>query len=249
MCPFCKGGASNETTFWMMRENTSVLYKCYRAKCGAGGKINVRSGTANQRKIELGGKRRVLETSPKELGEEEYEYITRRYYLSDEEVKRSELGITNLHTHKTPTRLYIPMFRRDRTIRGYTARDLSGLEDKKAITFKWRDDEPNLSWHNCRSSKALIIVEDQFSAIRASTYMNAVALMGVTLNKAKVDEIIRAGFTWAFIALDKDATRASIKTALEWRSYLKLRVLKLEEDLKDLSREELEKFMKELDGS
>lgn len=246
MCPFCKGGATGETTLFMRRDGRYVYYKCYRAKCGASGRVNVKNHTADVRIKELGGKRRVLETSPSELDQETRDYLVRRYHFTPEEIRRAELGITLMHSHQAPSRLYIPMFRRDGTPRGYTARDLTGLEDKKAMSYKWKEDEPNLAWYNNRRSKSLIIVEDCFSGLRASTYINSCALLGVTLDKAKVDEIMRAGFTEAYIALDKDATRVAIKQSIEHRTRLRLRVIALEKDIKDMEPEELKTFMEPL---
>jgi hypothetical protein len=245
-CPFCKGGASGENSMWMGRDGRYVKYKCYRAKCSVGGQINVRNSTAKERVEELGGKRRVLETSPLPLSPEDTEWLKERYYLTDEEITRNEIGTTKLHCHQVERRLYFPIFRFDRTIRGYTARDTEGLESRKSLSFKWHEEEPNLSWHVNRQSKKLIIVEDQLSSIRCSSYINAAALIGVTLNKDKVDELIRNGFTEAYLALDADATRVAIKLTLEWRGRIKLRPIQLGRDLKDLTREELEEFTKSL---
>jgi hypothetical protein len=246
LCPACKGGGSGERTLWMNRDSRYVLYKCYRAKCSIGGKVNVRNATASERKEELGGKRRLLEASPLPLTAEDIDWLKDKYHLSDEEIYRNELGRTRLHSYRVESRLYIPIFRFDRTVRGYTARDTEGLEAKKAVSFRWHEEEPNLSWHVARASKKLILVEDQFSAIRAGSYMNAAALLGVTLNKDKVDEIIRNGFAEAYLALDADATRKAIKTAIECRSRIKLRIVQLEEDLKDLPRDKLTEFMENL---
>ncbi len=242
-CPFCKGGTDNESSFFLRREGRYVYYKCYRAKCGVGGRLNVTNTTAAERKTELGGKRRVLETSPLELDEDTSEYLKGRYYLSPEELRRGEIGVTKMHCHQCSSRVYLPMFRRDGTIRGYTARDVTGEERVKALSFRWRDDEPNLAWYSNRKSKSLIIVEDCFSALRASSYLNGAALLGVDLSKDKVDEIVRGGFTSAYLALDGDATRVAIKQSLALRSRINLRVLALDKDIKDMTREELKQFM------
>jgi hypothetical protein len=249
LCPVCKGGATGEGSLHLRRDGRYVYYKCYRAKCDYSGRVNVQNTTASERKAELGGKRRVYETSPLDLDEGTYEYIIDRYSLSPEEIRRAELGITHMHTRQAQSRLYIPMFRRDGTVRGYTARDLTGEEGIKALSFKWKDDEPNLAWYNNRKSKSLIIVEDCFSGIRASSYMNSCALLGTDLSKEKVDEIMRNGFTHAYISLDKDATRNAIKHSIMHRTRLTLTVIALEKDIKDMDREELNKFMEPLIGT
>jgi hypothetical protein len=250
LCPACKGGSTGEKSLHLSRRGRYVYYKCYRAKCDCSGRINVNNSTSEDRKQELGGKRRVLETSPVKLDDDTFKYLTDRYSLSSDEIRRAELGTTTMHTHAAASRLYIPMFRRDGTARGYVARDLSGKEGVKALSMKWRPDEPNLAWYNNRASKQLIIVEDCFSAIRASSFINSCALLGTDLSKEKVDEIMRGGFTKAYISLDADATRVAIMHSLKHRTRLSLIVKALTKDIKDMTREELETFMRPLiDGT
>ncbi len=246
LCPACKGGRSGERSLSINRDKHRAYYKCWRASCSCSGLVNLGANYVVARKEQLGGKRHVLETSPQNINESISNILRAKWYLTDDEIRRAELGTTKLHCMKAECRLYVPLFRFDRTIRGYVARDLEGEESKKALTFKFRTEEPNLGWHPNRKSSKLIIVEDAISSIRASTYMNACCLLGTHLDKNKVDDIVRNGFTEAYLALDKDATRKSVLTAIEWRNRLKLNVVRLDRDIKDLQPNELKEFMKEL---
>lgn len=245
-CPFCKGGQSYEKSFSITREAHVVRYRCYRASCGANGRFNTRSGMAMERKTELGGKTREFEVLPAPLDDVTVRYLQDRYSLSTVEIRRAELGLTRRYSAGTDSRIYVPTFRPNGTTRGYLARDILGTQSPKALTFLFRTDEPNMGWYRNKRSKKLVIVEDAFSAIRASEYMNATYLLGTDLSKGKVDEIRRESFDVVYLALDKDATRKAIKQALEWRSYLDLKVIELDKDLKDLSRRNLTTFMENL---
>jgi DNA primase len=251
MCPFCEGGSTKEQTLFMLRDGRKVIYKCYRASCGKGGLLNLGTLAAGERKEELRKKEWVLEVRSDPLDAATEEYLKTRYFLSDQELRRSEIGTTTKYCQAATHRVYIPVLRYNRTIRGFVARDISGKENKKALSFMWNKDEPILAWYTNPSSNKLLIVEDPFSALRASSFVNSVALLGTDLSKAKTDEIVRNGFTEAWMALDKDATRQAVKLAVKLKDRLKLRVLVLDEDLKDLTRKELEEFFKEkeLDGS
>lgn len=93
------------------------------------------------------------------------------------------------------------------------------------------------------SSSDCIIVEDIYSALRASEYMNAVALLGTNLNESRVYNIKQQGFKNVYLALDADVFDAVIRYVQQWRSVLRMKPVKLERDIKNLSPEELQEFM------
>ncbi len=246
LCPSCDGGRTKERTLSLTRDKHRVFYKCWRASCDFSGCFRLTGGDFLKYKERSGVKFRELETTPKPLDEEYLGIVKDKWNLTEAETKRAELGLTTLHTRECYYRLYIPLFRYDGTVRGYVARDVSGLESKKALTFKFHQEEPNLGWHVNRTSKNLILVEDAISSIRASSYLNAACLLSTQLDKGKVDELIRNGFTKAYLALDKDATRTAIKLAANWNHLVKLNVIALDKDLKDMEREELRDLMENL---
>lgn len=240
VCPACNGGATHEGSLHLRRENDFVFYRCYRASCNFAGRVRV-SGTVELRAARA--KRREFVTDPDRLTDEAREYLLNRYLLSDEEFRRAGMGSTTRYGVKG--RVYIPTYRLDGTVRGYVARDISGEQQPKALSFKFRDDEPSLHWYSKKGSKSCVLVEDAFSALRCSSYLTSGALLGTELPEVGVDEVRRACFSEVFLALDKDATKKAVKLALRYRDVLPMTVVPLPKDLKDMGREELEAFVKE----
>lgn len=99
-----------------------------------------------------------------------------------------------------------------------------------------------MAWYPNRKSRKLVIVEDQLSAIRASEYMNAVALLGTNLNEEQAYEIQRQKFQESYIALDADAIKQQTALVIRHRGILRLTPLMLKKDLKDHTPQELEEF-------
>jgi hypothetical protein len=120
---------------------------------------------------------------------------------------------------------------------GYVVRKLDGQVGPKTLSFL---DGNKGAWYGCEGSSELVIVEDQLSALRASEYMNAVALLGVNMT----DEVVRCiekapGYTGIFLALDADAFPTAIKLAHRVRPKFKMKVMKLKQDLKNMNEQEL----------
>lgn len=90
----------------------------------------------------------------------------------------------------------------------------------------------------------MVVVEDQFSAIRASDYLNAVALLGTHLDDIRAEEIKASKLSPIYLALDKDAWNKTIKYCIQYRSMLGLIPLRLEKDIKNMTTEELDQLMK-----
>lgn len=241
LCPFCNGGSSKERTLSLKREGRYVLYICHRDSCGHRGKLNVATRAAK----EIRQRKRSFVTNPSKLSDGDLSYLYYRYNLSDQEVSRLEPGWTTKYSPEGLGRVYLPCFRYDGTVRGYTVRDLTGSQSPKSLSFKYREDEPKLCWYYTSRKLPLIIVEDQFSAIRASSYCNSVALLGTHLSDDAIDEIRGVHHGKVFLALDKDATMTAVKTVVQNNSRLKMTVTALGRDLKDLTREELDSFFKD----
>jgi hypothetical protein len=245
LCPACKGGVTGECTFSVKRDSHHVYYKCHRASCGYAGRVRTSGEAADERRRE----KRIFRTfvlDPEPVQGEAAEAVKQKYLLSDDEYHRAGFGWTRAYSPPDhPGRLWIPMRRRDGGLRGYTVRDLTGQLPKKAMNFKLRDEDNTISWYNNRNSKKLILVEDAFSALRASSFMNAVNLSGVHVSEDDLDEFLRNGFTEAYIALDKDATKQAVKLALRYRGRYPLSVIPLPKDLKNMERDELADFLRE----
>lgn len=115
--------------------------------------------------------------------------------------------------------------------RGWCLRSYSGASPK-AKTYMDRDDH-RTSFYRKEGSRKVLAVEDIPSAVRASTYVNAVALLGTSCNTNQAWEIAEQfdHITWA---LDADATRQAFKLRADHALLFKHSdVLILHRDLKD----------------
>ena len=127
---------------------------------------------------------------------------------------------------------------------GYVARKLDNQNGAKTFTFA---SDTEGAWYMNRSSGTrLVIVEDQLSALKASQFVNAVALLGTNISEATLTAIKAGRYTDIYLALDADAFPKSIKLAVELRPHLKLNVIRLRKDLKNMAKVDIHSlFMKE----
>lgn len=170
------------------------------------------------------------------LDESTVSYLQERYHITTVDISRYGLGWDN-----ESDRLCIPTsdFLGNRT--GVVLRAL----DKRQPKTKTHTEKDALSWfvNHSATIPGLIIVEDQFSAIRASRYLTSVALLGTHLNDQRVAEVRACKLRPVYLALDADAWSTAVRYAVRYRSELRPHLLRLERDLKDLSPEELQEFM------
>lgn len=242
VCPFCGGGTNLDISFCMKREGYKVLYICHRASCGIKGVMSVGSKASKAARH----KKRVFVTDTDPLCPEARAFLMEHNHLSLTELNRGEISQTSHYSPAGRYRIYMPIFRPDGTVRGYACKDLFKQQSPKVLNFLFKEDECKVSWYSVRKSKALVVVEDQLSAIRLSSYVTSVALLGTHISEEFLDECLRTcGLDRdIYLSLDKDATNSAIKQALNLASRVKIRVVPLEKDIKDLTREELEVFVK-----
>ena len=241
LCPFCSGGSSGERTLSLKRDNHRILYMCHRASCGAKGSYSARSQAAKEYRRKE--RRFVTVTDP--LTDELASELMSKYHLTSEEIRRGEISTTTAYSSDGHLRVYLPKHRMDGTVRGYTARALDKVQTPKALSFVFHEDEPNLGWYFRGRSRPLVIVEDAFSALRVSSFCNAVYLSGTHISDAIADELVRSGITPVYLMLDRDATRQAVKLALRYSNKCKMHVVPLPMDLKNMARPVLEEFLTE----
>lgn len=240
LCPFCK---STDKAFSMKRDGDSLLFICYRASCGAKGRLRTRSKAAKaaikkQRTYVVG------DTIP----QEHIDYLKSKYLLSDQAISRAELGWTTHYSQpEMPGRLYIPCLDYTGKQRGYIARDLYKQQQPKSLTFRYREDSPTGGWYWRGAHLPVVIVEDAISAMRVSDDVNSYYLNGTNITDNDLNDLIRVPSSKKYLCLDKDATKKAISMALKLKSKIKLHVVPLTKDIKDLSEEEYEEFIKCLD--
>lgn len=110
----------------------------------------------------------------------------------------------------------------------------------KSLTRLYSDDALAMAWYRySRSSKDLIIVEDQASAIKMAPHMDAVALLSTNLSDDKIREIKKQGYNRIFLCLDRDAVGQAIVYGIRFRTELPaLQVRGIKKDIKDMNESE-----------
>lgn len=226
LCPACGGGASKEGTLSVTRRNGSLLWNCYRATCsfrGAeAGRYTGETGYTSKVSVR-GATGRWIVDEAEQIPEDYRALLESRYRLTAIHTQRFRLG-----WHEG--RLVLPVFSVNGEVRGCTLRSLTGQKPKSLSHVE----TGAIAWYTNRSSRTVIIVEDQLSAIRCSDYANSVALLGTDLSQERMAEIRSSGMA-PHLALDKDAYALAIKYAIQYRP---LPLLRLAKDVKDMTNEE-----------
>lgn len=252
-CPRCTGGSSKENSLSVARQSDTLLWICHRASCGFRGTEHLLL-ISTSRNFGAGPpttKPKLIFTPIKIGWPQPYgAWLTRTYGLNK---KISDIfGLEWTNDYCTTNfaghgRIVIPLKNRDLTRAGTLLRASNKDEPKKVITIKDKD-PMGLIWFNCTEgpSSNVIIVEDCYSALRMTEHMNAVALLGTHLSKDNVDELKSWGLNKYYLALDKDALSKAINYSQQYKNKLKLEVVSLERDIKNMSTFEFSDFINTL---
>ena len=128
--------------------------------------------------------------------------------------------------------------------RGWVLRDITGRSRTKALTYIDEGQE-GLSWYKTTPNAPTVVVEDIPSAVRASRYVNAVALLGTGIGADRALEIAENSSS-VIMALDNDALALSFRWA---RRYALLwgdvEVQPLKKDIKDMNEDDIKELFHE----
>jgi hypothetical protein len=250
VCPKCKGGRTNEGSFAVSRKGTILLFQCHRASCGfkgmsgVGGRLNLHGNEqagGEPVNARVNGPSRYDSLGKSPLPREVAEYLRDKYEIGLLLQAKGLLRWTTEHSPAGHGRLVMPALDPDGRPYGYVARKLDNQEGAKTLTFA---EDTRGSWYfNRNSSSRLLIVEDQLSALKASQYINAVALLGTNLTENTLSCIKKGQYTDIYLALDADAFPKSIRMAVELRPRLKLSVIRLRKDIKDSTNKEIHELL------
>jgi hypothetical protein len=135
--------------------------------------------------------------------------------------------------------LLMPVISPKGALRGHVLRVQKESGAKEVKSYKIVD-EPWQCWYYHHDTD-VVVVEDQISALKASSYCTAVALLGTELSQAKFEEILRVSKgRRIWLALDKDATKKGFEYLKRYRIFTdKLFLLMLNKDIKNMSDKEL----------
>lgn len=236
LCPVCKGGRTGERTLSVTRVGNSLLWRCHRASCSF-------KGASGNKAPEL-GYTKVPET--RGITGREYQRTAGQLPASVRAYLASELHITDRHITKwnlgwdeQSSRLIQPVLDQYGNNLGCALRALDGRQPKSLT----HTEQGAIAWHVNPTTAGLIIVEDIFSAIRASDYLSSVALLSTHLNDERIEAIRQSGLSPVYLALDADVYPQVIRYCQRFRNQIRMIPVKLSKDLKNHTPQELEEFL------
>lgn len=237
-CPWCKRNKS----FSVTKRGNGYVYVCHRASCHKAGWFR---GSIS----DSGGTRAPVRRKftpklyPYSLARVEKEWDA---FLVETYAFRPGLADRMGWRYSPETgRLAIPVKSPVGETRGYIARAFDGREPK---TIPYRGvDAPWIGWCGDSNGGPVVVVEDLVSALKASSYFRAVALLGINLNEEKVFEIVEQSRD-VVICLDRDASAAAYKYAKRYALFGNFRVVPLSKDIKDMSTDELLEWKERVSG-
>lgn len=245
VCPACKGGASEEKSLSVSRRDGVLLWNCHRASCSFRGNSGLSTGGSDQGS---GAKpvreRRYIKTTP--LNQATVKFLATKFGIPEADFRLAGCGWTGDADGNYSRRVSFPIFGPDSRKRGEMFRSYQGGKPKSIIQLHGENDIAAAWYKWKRRSKYLILVEDQVSAIKVAPIYHSLALLGTNLSEAKVLEIMYNNeYDNVYLCLDNDATHDAIRQQLKWGGRLKgLQVRGLEKDIKDMSKEEFNEFMR-----
>jgi hypothetical protein len=259
LCPDCDGGSSKERSLSIeVGQNGIIKFYCHRAACGFSGNAYISPTAAHlgikQVEERVRGQNPLTEpVSP--LSAREQAFFLSRYGIPAASLEG--------RVYRTESRYALPILRTSGTRRGFiTRRPYTGSPadtaanrndpqySVKTLTYL-EADEPCLSWYGASRPECLVLVEDQLSAMRLTSFwehlegesypVTAAAILGTGVNAEKIREIQQvAQGCDVWIALDADATGQAFAMARKWgNAFAKCKVCVLEKDIKDSSDDEL----------
>ena len=232
LCPRCNGGSSNELSLSITKdEDGQLVWQCFRASCDERGG----TGGGETHSVVTKPKRKVFTGRVRDLSEAELQRIAELWYIVDPE----NWWWTDAHMGRVAMSIRSPKY----THRGWVLRDIYGRSKVKALTYVDEGEEA-LSWYKTDLYAPTVVVEDLPSAIRASVYVNAIALCGTGVGLSRAEEIRKYATLPVIIALDQDATQEAFRIAHKWSLlWGDVQVLPLQKDIKNMTETELEALL------
>lgn len=230
-CPFCGGGPDRAKTLSLTHaEDGTLLYHCYRAGCGAGGRLG------------KGGLVRTRQPTPRPS----------RIKPSIEDRLREVQGVgvvwgmgaftlneMGVRWDDETQRFALPMFGPTGLLRGRVLRVPPGDSRwPKVLTLPYMD-VPVLAWNRARGEQVIVVEDIPSSLVLEIHGYRAVALNGTHMTEEAIEELDQHA-TDVVWALDRDAVAKAMRLNASTRMYFgQTAVLVLERDVKDMDYEEV----------
>lgn len=208
VCPGCGGGDTKEKSLVITAYSHHIVYHCFRAKCGVTGALSTTGEGRTQAKPKArprpyGG---ALVRVPLEV----WEQVFAKYDIS--QAMLTEQGITFA---TEINRVRFPIYNYMGYVIGENLRAISPEQKPKSLVNKFND-VPLLHFPYGQFWKgALVLVEDQVSAIKISKIHLCASLMGTNLSDSCLKQLLMLGIKKVILMLDGDDAgfAASIKLA------------------------------------
>jgi hypothetical protein len=229
VCPVCNGGSTNSTCLWIrFSDSGGFVWYCHRAHCDVSGSHGIahNDGAYNDPLADTGECVRIPSLP---LTEAHRDVLWKRWRVS------TSLAAT-LRTYDRG-RVLFPIRDLLGIERGCVLRDVTGRARLKALTRKPATYSLG-SWHRRFADSSVWIVEDAVSALRASQYVNVVALLGTHVPPALMKELRR--WKRVNVALDADAFARSCAVADSLAVWTDARPVPITKDFKDMECKQLE---------
>lgn len=208
ICPACGGGSSHEKSLVITAYSHHIVYHCFRAKCNVTGALATSGEVRTQA---------MPKAKPRPYGGPliripigVWEQVFAKYDIS--QAMLTEQGITFA---PEINRIRFPIYNYMGYVIGENLKGISSEQKPKSLVHKFND-VPLLHFPYGQFWKgALVLVEDQVSAIKVSKVHLCASLMGTNLSDDGLKQLLRLGIKKVILMLDGDDAGlvASIKLA------------------------------------
>lgn len=208
-CPRCGHAKSFSVTI----ERDCVLYHCFRVKCGVHGRIGVNYNPVLQAVANPSLEPYIFKTEdvPNNLAG----IIEEKYQIPRELLKANNV---KYQSERNSLVFYCYDFQ-NREI-GVMERWYTWHAPQKRSMFWKHSDEPKCYVPlTSKLTDTIVVVEDTLSALKASQYLPAMAIMGTHLSKPLVWETLEAGIKHIILYLDYDAYAKAINIYNTYNIY------------------------------
>lgn len=248
-CPWCHGGRSGEDSFIVTRHQGTALYVCHRASCDnkSKGALSINGAPVSMPAKKPAPKReRVFEWETFDLTDHDWETVVRKYGIPIEMFKK----LSNLRISRYSD-LVCTLYTSKGLVGGVEVRLSDPKGHRKTLIYPNDDFEgmafcKHALWEKEGYRDEIILVEDIFSAMKASRFMDSASLMGTTFNSEQAKLLADMKYKRVWLALDADASAKAVSLYKRHRVMLpQMRVVLLEQDIKNMKYKEIGKLLYE----
>jgi len=233
ICPVCRGGTSEERSLSITKDGDGLVWQCFRATCGVSGATNrVASSKSQQKRLTV--QKPTWEGTTYELPTKVKDRVQTLWGITDPPhwYWTTDFGGRVAMSVRSP----------QDTHRGWVLRALTPARTK--VLNYMNSNEESLSWYKTSPYASTVLVEDIPSALRASKYVNSVALLGTGVGFSRATEIAENTSQTVIVALDQDAIDLSFKWAKKYKlMWGDVKVLPLKKDMKNMTEQDLRELL------